>query len=175
MIIKRRATIGPIMIAFWVPVVMLLGFITLKQLNILPNTPTRTPLPAPNSISGTISYVDPPAVDDNVKALAESGQLNGGDATKGETLYTSLGCAGCHNNGAAGPATAGTYTRVVNERLKVPENAGKTPEEYLAESIIHPGAYVVPNFTDGVMPKDWGTKLDITDVRNLIAYLENQK
>jgi mono/diheme cytochrome c family protein len=129
----------------------------------------------PTSGAAVATCKTPVGADADIKKLAAAGSLKPGDAAAGEALYTSLGCAGCHANGSAGPVTAGTYTRVVNERLKAPENANKTPEEYLAESIIHPGAYVSPNFADGVMPKDWGTKLDITDIQNLIAYLENQK
>src|SRR5258706_999675 len=101
--------------------------------------------------------------------------LKGGDAKRGEQIYTSAGCAGCHQAGITGPATAGTYTRIINDRLKDPANAGKTPEQYIAESIIHPSAYVVPNFADGVMPKDWGAKLDLQDIKDIIAYLETQK
>ncbi|MEP7284602.1 MAG: c-type cytochrome [Chloroflexota bacterium] len=111
----------------------------------------------------------------DTKKLAADGKLTGGDAALGLAKYTSIGCAGCHVAGITGPITAGTYTRIVNERLKAPENAGKTPEEYIAESIIHPNAYIAPTFAAGVMPQDWGTKLDLKDIQDLIAYLETQK
>lgn len=101
--------------------------------------------------------------------------LKGGDPKRGEQIYTSAGCAGCHQQGTTGPITAGTYTRIINDRLKDPANAGKTPEQYIAESIIHPSAYVVPNFADGIMPKDWGAKLDLQDIKDIVAYLETQK
>jgi mono/diheme cytochrome c family protein len=109
------------------------------------------------------------------KALAQAG-LGGGDAAAGEALYTSLGCGpACHLAGAIAPATKGTYTRIINERLKDPANANKTPEEYIAESILKPNAYVAPGFTAGVMPQDFGNKIDLQDLKNLIAYLETQK
>ncbi len=110
----------------------------------------------------------------DIKALDKAGQLKGGDATLGEAKYSALGCAGCHVAGITGPITAGTYTRIVSDRLKDPANVGKTPEEYIGESIIHPDAYVVPNFAP-VMLKDFGAKLDIKDLQDLIAYLEAQK
>jgi mono/diheme cytochrome c family protein len=111
----------------------------------------------------------------DIKALVKEG-LTGGDPVLGEQKYVGLACAGCHKPPAVtGPPTPGTYTRIINERLKDPANAGKTPEEYIAESIIHPSAYVVPPFTDGVMPKTFGDQLDIKDIKDLIAYLETQK
>jgi mono/diheme cytochrome c family protein len=113
-----------------------------------------------------------PTVD--VKALAQQG-LTGGDPALGEQKYTALGCIGCHGQGITAPATTGTFTRILNVRLKDPANAGKTPEQYIAESIIHPNAYVVPNFPPGVMPQTFGDQLDIKDIKDLIAYLETQK
>jgi mono/diheme cytochrome c family protein len=101
--------------------------------------------------------------------------LKPGDAKRGEQIYTSAGCAGCHSAGVTAPKTEGTFTRIVNDRLKDPKNAGKTPEQYIAESIIHPSTYVVPGFPDNLMPKDWGAKMDIKDIQDLIAYIETQK
>jgi mono/diheme cytochrome c family protein len=111
----------------------------------------------------------------DTKSLAANDALKGGDATLGEQKYTAAGCAGCHAAGQVAPPTAGTFTRVVNERLKDPANEGKTAEEYLAESIIHPNTFVAPNFIAGLMPQDFGLKLDIADIKDLIAYLETQK
>ncbi len=39
-------------------------------------------------------------------------------------------------------------------RLKQPQFAGYTGEEYIADSIIHPSDYVVPNYADGLMPQE---------------------
>jgi len=110
----------------------------------------------------------------DAKALAKAG-LTGGDAAAGEQLYTSLGCAGCHLAGAVAPATKGTFTRITDQRLK--DNPGKwdSPEEYIADSILHPNNYVVPNFAAGVMPQDFGTKLTLPELKNIIAFIETQK
>jgi len=111
----------------------------------------------------------------DVKKLDQSGQLAGGDAALGAQKYSVLGCAGCHMLGVTGPITAGTFTRITTIRLKDPANAGKTAEEYIAESIIHPNAYIVPSYAPGVMIQDFGVKIDIKDLQDLIAYLETQK
>ena len=142
-------------------------------------TPTTEPTIAPTISNNTPVPVNvsgkPVGVDADTKALAANGALLGGDPDLGSLKYTSLGCSACHNHGQTGPATAGTFARITNERL--PQNSGRwaSPEEYIAESVIHPNAYVVAGFNPGIMPQDWGTKLDLQDLKDLIAFLETQK
>lgn len=98
-----------------------------------------------------------------------------GDPQNGQVLYNgSLACAGCHLSAAVAPPLEGTMTRVVDVRLQQPENAGETPEQYLANSIIHPSAYVSPGYADGIMPQNFGDRLSYQDLADLIAYLETQ-
>jgi len=97
-----------------------------------------------------------------------------GDPQRGSQLYTSqLPCGGCHIAGLVAPPMTGTWTRIQDVRLQDPQFAGYTGDEYIAESIIHPSAYVVPTFAD-LMPKDFGTKLTFQDLADLIAYLKTQ-
>lgn len=102
-----------------------------------------------------------------------------GDPQRGSELYNGqtslqLPCSGCHLNASVAPPMQGTWTRVQNDRLKDPQFAGYTGEEYLADSIIHPSDYVVPTYPDNVMPKDFGSKLTYQDLADLIAYLKTQ-
>jgi mono/diheme cytochrome c family protein len=110
----------------------------------------------------------------DAKVLADQG-LTGGDPARGEQIYVALGCAGCHNLGVTAPITKGTVARVVNQRLKDPANAGKTAEQFLAESIVNPNAYITPGFAGSIMPQTFGEQFDITDIKDLIAYLDSQK
>jgi mono/diheme cytochrome c family protein len=110
--------------------------------------------------------------------------LTGGDAVAGQQKYTQYACAGCHS-AASGAAyavapTAGTWTRVVNVRLRAigvanADLADLTPEQYLAHSILYPNEYIIPNAAAGVMPQNFGEQLDEKDLQDLIAYLETQK
>src|SRR5262249_16087924 len=93
----------------------------------------------------------------------------------GQEKYTAFSCVTCHSQGQVAPITTGTFTRIINERLKDPANAGKSPQEDIAESIIRPNAYVVPGYAPNVMPQDWGVHLDLQEIKDLIAYLETQK
>jgi hypothetical protein len=106
----------------------------------------------------------PPDVDVRTLSLA------GGNPANGESLYTALGCAGCHLAGAVAPATKGIYRRIASERLKDPGLAGMTAEQYIADSILYPNRYVMPYFSAGVMPQDYGTKLSLQELKDLIAF-----
>jgi mono/diheme cytochrome c family protein len=109
-----------------------------------------------------------------VEPVGEVAALPEGNAANGEALYAANGCIGCHGAGAVAPATAGTWTRVVDERLSESEFEGWTPEEYVYFSIIHPGAYVVEGFGN-LMPATFGATLSDQDMADLIAYLETQQ
>ncbi|MBI1282259.1 MAG: hypothetical protein GC179_29300 [Anaerolineaceae bacterium] len=98
-----------------------------------------------------------------------------GDPINGQVLYNGdLGCAGCHLGDAPiAPPTEGTYTRIEEERLKDPLLAGYTPEQYLVESIIEPAHYLVPGFQN-VMINNFGDRLTLQDLADLVAFLESQ-
>ncbi|HVO42424.1 MAG TPA: c-type cytochrome [Aggregatilineales bacterium] len=97
-----------------------------------------------------------------------------GDPKNGLVLYTNNACAACHAAPQPQcPPTAGSYTRVVNDRMKA--GSWASPEEYLLESILVPNAYVVPNYPAGLMPGTFATKLTRQDLADILAYLETQK
>ena len=96
-----------------------------------------------------------------------------GDPQAGETLYNgALGCFACHTTVTA-PSVAGTWTRVEEVRLTLPQFEGYTGEAYLAESIINPNHYVVPDFTP-IMPQTFGMRITPQQLADLIAYLHTQ-
>ncbi len=128
--------------------------------------------------------VRPEPVGTDVKAIAAAIADLTGDATRGEALYhgkttttltgQALPCTGCHQQAAngVGPMTDGTFTRVVNERLKEPQFAGYTPEEYIIDSIVLPGDYLVPGFQN-LMVANLGTEvLNAQDMADIIAYIK---
>jgi mono/diheme cytochrome c family protein len=98
-----------------------------------------------------------------------------GDPLNGQLLYNeTYGCAVCHQGeNAVGPATEGTYTRTEEVRLSLPEFAGYTVTQYLVESIVHPDAYVVPEYANA-MPRFYGDQLTLQELADLVAYLESQ-
>lgn len=151
---------------------------------------TMADLEAVNQFSRLHVTYDPSATSDSDSvaigqqiepALASLDGLTG-DATRGEALYTGqaqselgqlVGCSSCHAGGAVGPATAGTWSRVQDERLVLPQFEGYTVEQYLVESIVRPSDYAVPGYA-GAMPMVYGDQMSAQDMADVLAYLEAQ-
>lgn len=130
--------------------------------------------------SGAVVLGGSPA---DVEAALETVAALEGDPVNGEALYSAaaapadgpvLGCTGCHVGGLQGPALEGTWSRVQNERLTLPEFAGYTVEQYLIESILRPDDYIVDSYSSGVMPGTYGAQLDAQNMADILAYLEAQ-
>jgi cytochrome c551/c552 len=106
--------------------------------------------------------------------------LPAGNADNGKALFTSQGCAACHSlkpdEKIVGPSLAGMATHAA-DRIKAADYKGqaKSPEQYIRESIVQTSAYIVPTYADGLMPKDYGAKLDAQGLADLIAFLLTQK
>ncbi len=137
--------------------------------------PQATPTPNPNA-AGTDITIELPA----------------GDATRGETLVSSVGCTACHVGPAAGvvaPAwltaesKTGTGIAVDAEaRWQEADYSGSatSTDQYLFESIVHPNAFIVPPSEGATwpaggpsaMPANYGTTLLKQDMADIIAYLK---
>ena len=97
------------------------------------------------------------------------------------TIFTRSGCPVCHQipgiRGAEGrvgpPLLLGTLGP---QRLRDPAYRGraKTVHEYVVESVIEPGAFVVPGYPPDAMPTWYGAKLSALALEKIAAYLEQQ-
>ena len=85
----------------------------------------------------------------------------------GQVYGGSGGCTACHGLGTRAPDLLGVAGTVCEER--VPDQSCK---EYLYESLVNPGAYVVDGFQP-IMP-DMSRTLSSTEIWSLVAYLESQ-
>lgn len=139
-------------------------------------------------ISNTLSLTDvstilaSSAVGADVDAIMVELETIMGDSFNGQLLYngmedaldgTPLGCAGCHE-GEAAPPTEGTWTRVDEERLTLEQFEGYSDVEYLVESILHPNFYVVEPYAPNLMPTNFGQRMDVQQLADLVAYLMSQ-
>jgi mono/diheme cytochrome c family protein len=104
-------------------------------------------------------------------------ELPAGNPENGSALATAQGCVGCHVATQTGPAWAASADQPgIGERaatrITQPDYTGAatTPEQYLFESIVAPGVFVVEGFQP-LMPPDYGTKLTDQDVADLIAHM----
>lgn len=134
------------------------------------------------SIADLSEIVAATSVGDDVAAIMAQLDTVVGDPINGQLLYTgeasgldgsALGCVGCHN-GQTAPSVEGTWTRVTEIRLLDPMLADYSVEQYLVESIVHPNAYIVPGYLPNLMPQNYGARLDIQQLADLVAYLDSQ-
>ena len=122
------------------------------------------------------------AVGDDVEGILLELASYVGDPLNGQLIYNgmepvlggaALGCAGCHENEAVAPLTAGTWTRIEERRLRQPEFAEYEHRQYLVESIVQPAVYIVPDYA-AAMPGIYGNQLTAQQLADLVAYLDSQ-
>jgi len=133
----------------------------------------------PSEGGGIVSNVPPVGTD--VDAIVEQLATVIGDPTRGEALYTNrskselggsgLACGGCHLNGVAGPSHDQKWDHFLTTLVNEPQFAGYSVEKYMVESIVNPGAYLVSGYS-GNMPADFGNRLSIKDMADMLAYLQ---
>ncbi len=94
-------------------------------------------------------------------------------------LFIQSGCAACHTIPGILAAKGKEGPRLVlgtngPKRLADPNYQGDatTVHEYIMESILNPGAYVVEGYPDRVMPRWYGKKLSASALDKIIGYLE---
>lgn len=93
-----------------------------------------------------------------------------GNAAAGKKLFAANGCGACHTYAAAG--SSAEVGPSLDSLAADAKKANRGPvEEYTAESIEDPNAYVVPGFAAGVMPSDFGQTLSKSEIADLVAFL----
>ena len=94
-------------------------------------------------------------------------------------LFTRAGCVVCHMipgiPGAEGRVGPKLVLGLNGPRRLADGNYqgnARTVHDYIYESILSPGTYVVPGYPDHVMPRWYGQKLSATALDKIAAYLE---
>ncbi len=96
-------------------------------------------------------------------------------------MFTRAGCPVCHAipgipgaEGRVGPALA--LGKTGPARLQDPSYKGgaKTVHDYVVESVVDPGLYVVPGYPANTMPTWYGAKLSALALEKIASYLERQ-
>jgi hypothetical protein len=99
-----------------------------------------------------------------------------------EVLFTKAGCPVCHTipgipgaTGQIGPALVLGTTGP--QRLADPGYRGRasTVHDYIVESVLEPGTYVVSGYPDQVMPRWYGQKLSAAALEKMVGYLASLK
>jgi hypothetical protein len=97
-------------------------------------------------------------------------------------LFQRAGCPVCHAIPGIAGATGQIGPKLVlgttgAQRLADPRYKGeaKTVREYIVESILNPGIYIVPGYPALAMPRWYGTKISATALEKISGYLEAQR
>jgi len=96
-----------------------------------------------------------------------------------DKLFVQSGCAVCHTIPGIAPARGRQGPKLVlgtnGPKRLADENYQGTAEsvrEYIHESILNPGAYIVPGYSDRVMPRWYGKRLNAKALDRIAQYLE---
>lgn len=107
-----------------------------------------------------------------VIALAACGEPPATEpVARGRQVYRALDCGRCHQIAGAGARIGPELTRI--GRVAEERRPGAA-EEYLRSSLIDPGVYIVPGYTD-TMPRGLVRGLSAADLDALVAYLAAQR
>ena len=111
------------------------------------------------------------------KEGAAGGVLATGEEPVNE-IFTKAACIACHTIPGIEGATGKVGPKLVEgtnapNRIKDSNYKGhaKSVREYITESILDPSAYVVTDYPDNQMPKDFGKKLSAGAVNKIVNYL----
>jgi hypothetical protein len=122
--------------------------------------------------------VTPPAV--TVKLLPDMVPLVTGDEPIAE-IFTRSGCLVCHTipgiagaDARVGPPLLLGRTGVGRLRDPLYQGRAKTVHEYVVESVLEPGVFVVPGYPPNMMPTWYGAKLSALALEKIASYLERQ-
>jgi mono/diheme cytochrome c family protein len=124
-----------------------------------------------------IPEADRPKQTEDQPAAGGGGLLATGEEPV-DQIFAKAQCVVCHTipgipgaMGTLGPKLV-EKTNAPN-RIKDPAYKGhaKTVREYITESVISPGTYVVKPFPDGLMPKVFGQKLSAGALNKIVDYL----
>ena len=105
-------------------------------------------------------------------ASARSTQPAGAASNDPVAMFTALACDGCHSL-KAGETKVGPALDAAGMKGAAAER-GMSLEAFLMESIVDPKAYERKGVPSGVMPPDYGTRLNATQLNALVRYLAAQ-
>ncbi len=111
----------------------------------------------------------PQSVDAEAYATEVAAAIEGASAAEGEALIEAFQCGVCHvlGNERVAPRFEGIAIRAGERRAPLPS------PEYLYESIVSPGAYLVEGYANA-MPANFAERMSPEQVGQIIAYLLTQ-
>ena len=89
---------------------------------------------------------------------------------RGQRVYLDKGCGGCHTIEGLSAGTVGPNQTTIGA-LAENRIPGMSAEEYILESILDPSAFVIEDYPDDVMPKNYNELIESDQISDLVAFL----
>lgn len=140
----------------------------------LPPTPTPVPPTATATVEQPTATTVPPTETPASVAQALAGNVENGQVLFNEVRgEVNFACATCHYpNQEAQLIGPGLLNVSVRAETRV---EGVSAADYLHQSIVEPGAYVVEGYPDGLMPQIYAQIFTEEQIQDIIAYLYTLK
>jgi cytochrome c oxidase subunit II len=90
-------------------------------------------------------------------------------SASGLAVFNGNGCSACHTLNAA--KATGTIGPDLDKLVAYARQAKQPLASFVQQSIVDPGAYVQPGYTNGLMPTNFGTSISKGDLSALVAFL----
>lgn len=148
----------------------------------VPSTATSVPATAtsiPPTAAPTEAPTNAPPTAAPAAAAGDISYSGTGDPKKGDELFHTMrnevgfACSTCHNTDKPdrliGPGLL-NVAQWAKDNIK-----DQTPQDYIHTSIIHPSAYVVPDYPDGLMPQVYEQIFTPDQIEDLVAYVMSLK
>ncbi len=138
---------------------------------IVPGYPSPSTMPdfshlTAEEVGHLITFLGTIVPEDDSPPVISVGSLPSGNAEEGRRLYGTIGCSGCHSLGTdriIGPGFVGVADRAGARK------PGLSADEYIVESILNPGTFIVPGFPRQMPAFD---ELSPQQIADLLAFLK---
>ncbi len=107
--------------------------------------------------------------------LASQSEVLGNPVARGEKWSKEAGCLACHSvDGTAlvGPSWLGVFGK---EETMTNGATVTIDENYLLKSILEPNSQVVQGYPANVMPADYGDRLTLEQIQDIIEFIKSLK
>jgi cytochrome c oxidase subunit II len=90
-------------------------------------------------------------------------------SASGLSVFNGNGCSACHALSAA--KATGAVGPDLDKLVAYAKQAKQPLASFVQQSIVDPGAYVQPGYTNGLMPTNFGTSISKADLSALVTFL----
>ena len=120
------------------------------------------------NVGGTVTT---PTTNSATTTSATTTSSLGGQIAAGKTLFGSQGCGSCHTFTAAGSSGSIGPNLDSAPATDAAADGNMDLAKFIKESIVNPSAYIAKGYSDGLMPKTFGTSLKPAQIDDLVAFI----